>query len=95
MQIDSEKLLEKKLREAVLMLGGLAVKFWSVSFTGFPDRVVLMPGGKISFVELKTTGKKPTPRQVYVIGLLKKLGFEVFVIDSKESLATYLKFLKG
>jgi hypothetical protein len=56
-----------------------------------PDRIVLMPGGRIWFVELKTTGKKPTPRQEFVIGWLRKLGFEVWVIDTQELLNEFEK----
>ena len=54
----NEKLLEKKLREEVKKLGGLALKFTSSTYTGMPDRIVLMPKGKVYFVELKTTGQK-------------------------------------
>jgi VRR-NUC domain. len=91
----NEKLIEKKLREKVKKLGGIALKFFSPYFTGIPDRIVLMPGGKISFAELKTTGKKPTPRQVLVISFLRKLGFWVEVIDSQELLDEYLKKLEN
>jgi hypothetical protein len=89
----NEKLIEKKLRERVKKLGGLAVKFFVLSFTGFPDRIVLMPGAKIWFVELKSTGKKPSPRQVEVLGLLRKLGFAVWVIDDEIGLNEFFKQL--
>lgn len=78
-----EKTFEKKLREEVKKLGGLAIKFFVFAFTGFPDRIVLMPGAKIWFVELKSPGKVPSPRQNIVIGMLVKLGFKVWVIDSE------------
>lgn len=89
----NEKLIEKKLREKVKKLGGLAIKFFVLSFTGFPDRIVLMPGAKIWFVELKSTGKKLKPRQEIVIAWLKKLGFSVWVIDTEELLQNFLKQL--
>ena len=54
----SEKYLEKKLREEVRKAGGLAIKFTSPYFTGMPDRLVLMPKGRIWFVEVKSTGKR-------------------------------------
>lgn len=91
--MSNEKLLERKLCEQVQKRGGWAVKFWSVNLTGFPDRIVLMPGGRISFVELKSEGKKPSPRQEVVISQLCKLGFDVFVIDTESKLQDYLKFL--
>ena len=92
--MSNEKILERKLRESVKQLGGLAIKIWAVSFTGLPDRLILMPGGKISFVELKSERKKPSPRQEAVIGMLRKLGFAVFVIDSKILLDEFLNELK-
>ena len=82
--MDSEKLLEKTLRERIKDLGGIALKFHCLSFTGFPDRVVLMPFGKIYFVELKSEGKKPSTIQRSVHSKLTELGFSVFVIDTKE-----------
>lgn len=89
----NEKLIEKKLREEVQKLKGQALKFFCISFTGMPDRIILMPGGRVWFVETKSTGKKPTPRQAAVHGLLRKLGFEVWVIDSQESLDQFLNVI--
>lgn len=90
----NEKLLERKLRESVKKLGGWAVKFWAVNSAGFPDRLVLMPGGKIYFVELKSEGKKPSPIQVVMIENLRRLGFAVWVIDTQILLDEFLNKLK-
>lgn len=90
----NEKLLERKLRESVKKLGGWAVKFWAVNLAGFPDRLVLMPGGKIYFVELKSEGKKPSPIQVVMIENLRRLGFAVWVIDTQILLDEFLNKLK-
>ena len=87
----NEKLIEKKLKTGVEKLGGIALKLVCLSFTGIPDRTVLMPGGKVWFAELKTTGKKPSPRQVIVIAFLRKLGFSVYVIDTERQLDDFLK----
>lgn len=84
--MDSEKLLEKTLRERIKNLGGIALKFHCLSFTGFPDRVVLMPFGRIYFVELKSEGKKPTKIQLAVHKILRDLGFSVWVVDTQEKL---------
>jgi hypothetical protein len=86
----SEKLLESKLAAAIRALGGWSLKLWSVSVTGLPDRMVLMPGGVIRFVELKSTGKKPTPRQLVVHSQLRQLGFDVDVIDTEQQLQQFL-----
>jgi len=85
-----EKLLEQKLRDQIKKLGGLALKFSSMTFTGMPDRIVLMPRGRIYFVEMKSEGKRPTPRQAIVHEQLRGLGFDVWVIDNREALAQFL-----
>lgn len=86
----NEKLIEKKLREQVKKLGGIALKFSSFTFTGVPDRLVLMPGGRMWWAELKSEGKKPTPRQLHVHGILRNLGFHVAVIDNVQLLEKFL-----
>lgn len=89
----NEKLIEKKLREAVKRRGGMAVKLYSAYHTGLPDRLVLMPDGKASFAELKTTGKKPTRLQELAMTELRKLGFKAEVVDSQESLDKFIEEL--
>ena len=91
----SEKLLEKKLREGVKKLGGIAIKFFCPSFTGLPDRIILMPGGRVYFAEMKTTGKKPSPRQEVVITMLRRLKFHVWIIDDNPILDEVLLKLKN
>lgn len=81
----TEKHIEAAFRKAVKKRGGLALKFVSPGFTGVPDRIVLLPGGRIEFVELKAYGKTPSPRQLVVHDQLRKLGFTVRVIDNIET----------
>ena len=76
-----EKQIEHKLGLMVKRRGGIALKFVSPSFAGMPDRLVLLPDGYIAFVELKAPGKKPRPLQVSRHGLLRHLGFKVYVLD--------------
>lgn len=89
-----EKQIEKKLRVGVEKLNGLAIKLQSQYYTGLPDRMILMPGGYISFVEVKTTGKKPTRRQEAAHRKLADLGFIVDVIDDEDGLRDFLDALK-
>ena len=79
-EIMLESYYENKLRMSVQALGhGVkCLKFESPGFTGVPDRIILLPGGKVIFVEMKQPGKKERKRQEYVQGLLRDLGFEVF-----------------
>jgi hypothetical protein len=85
-----EKTLEKKLREKVKAQGGIAVKLFSPYLTGLPDRLVLMPGGRACFAELKSTGENPTPTQVKRHDQLRRLGFVVAVIDTSELLEDFM-----
>ena len=48
---------------------------------GLPDRLILMPNGKMAFVEVKAPGKKPRPLQVARHEILRQLGFKVYVLD--------------
>ena len=78
-----EKTIEQKFRAAVKAAGGLAVKFASPGFDGMPDRLALLPGGRMAFVEVKAPGKKPRPLQLARHRLLRQLGFKVYVLDDE------------
>ena len=85
-----EKAIEKKLVQAVKSAGGIAVKFVSPGFDGMPDRIVLLPGGHMGFVEVKTTGEKPRPLQLARHELLQRLGFKVYVLDDEQQIGGIL-----
>ena len=85
-----EKTIEKKLVQAVKTSGGIAPKFVSPGFDGMPDRIVLLPGGHIGFVEVKAPGEKPRPLQLARHGLLRQLGFKVFVLDDEQQIGEIL-----
>lgn len=79
-----ERSVETYLREQVRRAGGIAYKWVSPGNNGVPDRIVIMPGGRVVFVELKATGRKPTQLQQYQHERLRALGCDVRVIDSRE-----------
>ena len=85
-----EQTIEHKLVVATKKMGGIAVKFISPSIDGMPDRIVLLPGGHIGFVEVKAMGCKPRPLQFARHGLLRRLGFKVYVIDGEEQIGGVL-----
>ena len=85
-----EKDLERRMVRAVKNMGGLAPKFVSPGLAGVPDRLILLPGGKMAFAEMKAPGKKPTSLQRLRHGQLRDLGFRVFVIDSKDKIGGML-----
>ena len=82
----SEKVLEAELRERCKALGWMCIKLTSQYQRGLPDRLILMPGGRVCFAEIKTTGKKPTALQRVTHERLRALGYRVEVVDTTESL---------
>jgi len=85
-----EKAIEKKLVQAVKSAGGIAPKFTSPGFDGMPDRIVLLPGGRMAFVEVKAHGEKPQPLQLARHRLLRRLGFKVYVLDDEHQIGGLL-----
>ncbi|RKI76189.1 VRR-NUC domain-containing protein [bacterium 1xD42-87] len=81
-----EREIERKLVSVVKSRGGICPKFVSPGFDGMPDRVVLLPHGKIGFVEVKRPGEQPRPLQTARHRILRKLGFLVFVLDREEQI---------
>ena len=85
-----ESVVVKKLATEVKKRGGLAVKFVSPGFYGVPDRLVLFPGGRMAFVELKAPGETMRPLQQYRAKQLMALGFHVYTVDRKEMIGGIL-----
>ena len=85
-----EKAIEKKLVQSVKSAGGIALKFVSPGFDGMPDRIVLIPDGHIGFVEVKVPGEKPRPLQIARHGLLRRLGFKVYILDDEQQIGGIL-----
>lgn len=90
-----EKNIESKLAAEVRRRGGLAPKFVSPGLDGVPDRLILLPGGKVAFAELKAPGKTLRPLQTVRKRQLETLGFKVFVIDSTEQIGGVLDELQA
>lgn len=83
-----EKTLEHYLCDKVRDKGGMCLKLTGV--VGIPDRLVVLPNGKLYFVELKREGEKPRVIQDFIIKKLMYLGFNVLVMDSKEDVRDLL-----
>lgn len=90
-----EKTIEAKLVQAVRTKGGFAQKFTSPGLDGVPDRLVLLPGGRIAFIELKAPGKTLRPLQVRRKRQLEALGFSVYCIDGVEQIESVLQQIGG
>ena len=85
-----EKTIERKLTLMVKRQGGICPKFVSPGFDGMPDRIVLLPGGHMAFVEVKAPGKEPRALQTSRHTLLRRLGFRVYVLDNEEQIGGIL-----
>lgn len=85
-----EKEIEKKFVRAVKDRGGICPKLVSPGMDGMPERMALLPGERIIFVEVKAPGKKPRPLQVLRHRQLMELGFEVYVLDGVEQIPSIL-----
>lgn len=90
-----EKEIEETLIEKVKKNNGLCLKFISPSMTGIPDRIILLPRGKIGFVEVKRPGEKPRPIQKKRIRQLRDLGFKVYVLGDKKEIDGIIKDIGG
>ncbi|NBI86984.1 VRR-NUC domain-containing protein [Lachnospiraceae bacterium] len=90
-----ERVIESRLRQEAKKRGGMALKFVSPGMNGVPDRIVLLPGGKMAFVELKAPGKVPRALQEKRMGQLRKLGFLVYVLDGTERIGGILDEIQG
>lgn len=77
-----EAKIEQIFTHLINSRGGLCLKFTSASMNGVPDRIVLLPGGRIVFIEFKTPGAKPRPLQLRRIEQFRRLGFTVHIIDN-------------
>ncbi|SPA25918.1 VRR-NUC domain protein [Cupriavidus taiwanensis] len=77
-----ESKIEAHLVKRVKEIGGKAYKFTSPQRRSVPDRLVLMPGGRATFVECKASGQRPTDAQAREHARLWALGFPVLVVDS-------------
>ena len=78
-----ERHIEQLLCRAVRKKGGIAPKLVSPGFDGMPDRLLLLPQGRVAFVEVKAPGAKPRPLQMARHRLLATLGFRIYVIDDE------------
>ena len=90
-----ERVVEQALIKAVKAKGGICPKWVSPGLDGVPDRIVLLPHGRIAFVELKAPGEHPRPLQNARIRLLRRLGCRVYVCDRVELIEGILSEIEG
>lgn len=86
-----ERDIEKWLRRQVESMGGLAFKFTSPGNDGVPDRLAVLPGGRIYFIELKTDRGRLSPLQVWQQDRLRQLGVNVAVIRGMDEAVEFIE----
>jgi len=87
---DIEAYLTRKVRDA----GGRAYKFVSPAHRGVSDRIVVLPGGRIWFVEVKQMGGRLSPLQRVFLDEIKGLGCNYEIVWSKEDVDEWLEKAK-
>lgn len=85
-----ETTIENRLTRAVKRLGGECKKLVWPGDDGAPDRMVLMPGSRIWFVETKAPGGTVEPLQKLAHDDLRKLGFQVRVIWTAKQVDSFI-----
>ena len=92
LETDIEKYLRTKVKTD---LRGLALKFVSPGCNGVPDRIILLPGAKVIFVETKAPKKNLRKLQEWICGKIRDLGFSVLKIDSKPGVDDFIRGVKA
>lgn len=90
-----ERDIEKKLLNAVRKMGGEAFKWVSPGNDGVPDRIVMLPGGRLIFVELKADRGRLSPVQKIQIRRIQKLGQDVEVVQGMDGLEEFLERIRN
>lgn len=87
-----EKTVEDYLIKIVKIKKGLCIKLLPFVFSGLPDRMVLLPGARIHFIELKRPkGGRVSPRQRIVFAMFENLGFPVHILNTKELIKEFFE----
>ena len=90
-----ERVVEQALVRAVKARGGICPKWVSPGLDGVPDRIVMLPDGKIGFVEVKAPGEQARKLQIARLEQLRRLGYKAFVCDQEETIEGILNEIEG
>ena len=90
----SEHSLERALCRAVQECGGLCLKMPADLYLGIPDRLVLLPGGRGYFVELKRLGGRLSKPQARFLLRLDRMGYNVRVVEGTTEVNNLIKDIR-
>lgn len=89
-----ERDVELWLGQQIEHLGGLYWKLVSPGTAGVPDRIAVMPGGKVIFIELKDDYGRLRKLQIYQLEKLRRRGQKVRVVKGKEDAVRFVQELR-
>lgn len=92
--IDSEKKIDAWLRKEIKKLKGKYIKLQTDFESGLPDRLVLLPRGRIFFLELKSTGDNASALQIVQQAEIRNLGNDVRVLDTMVKAKDFIGAIK-
>jgi len=90
-----ERDVERWLRRQIEGMGGLFFKFTSPGNAGVPDRIAVLPGGLVWFVELKDDGGQPSRLQKWQIARLRAKGIPATVVRGRSDAAALADKIRG
>ena len=89
-----EKEVEKYLRDQIEKMGGMCLKFISPGNAGVPDRIVLLPGGRVWFIEIKTDKGRVRPLQRWWQRRLRDVGIPSRIIKGRTEAEVFITLVK-
>ena len=93
-RLQRESKIEQWLVDQVKKMGGIADKFVSPANPGVPDRIIVMPNGRIYFVELKTEIGRLSNIQKWQRQRYQDMGADVRIVKGMEQAREFIKELK-
>lgn len=90
-----EKDIEQKFKKAIETHGGICLKLDPTTLVGIPDRLAILPGNHIAFIELKAPGKHPRPIQVHRHEQLRHLGCMVSTLDNPHDIESLIHEIRA
>lgn len=90
-----ESKIEKWMNVQIRNMGGISYKFVSPGNPGVPDRIYLLPGGVIWFVELKAQSGSLEKIQRWQGERIRKIGCRYRLIRGMDEAREFIRDLKG